>query len=397
MRPPDRREALGYCLNVHPTQTLAEARAALLGPARALKRRLSPDRPFAVGLRLSAEAAAAPDAEHELKAIFDGEGFAAYTMNGFPYGRFHGAGVKDVAYEPDWTRPERLAYTARLARIMATLTPEGGFASISTVPGGFAPRLAGREPAAAAGILAAVADLIKLERTTGRRIALALEAEPWCLLETVADAAAFFGAHLFTDAAAARVADLAGLSTAEAAAALPRHLGLCLDVCHLAVGFEEPEAALATLAAAGVPIHKLQLSAALAIPRMTAAARAQLAAFVDPVYLHQTVRRSGDGRLRRHLDLPDALAAFDADGADDETWRIHFHIPVFAAPAPPLGSTRDVLERVLAIHRQQPLTTHLEIETYTWSVLPEAACGGASPDLIDGLEKEMRWVRTQLG
>lgn len=403
MRLPRGRGTLGYCLNVHPTQTIAEVRAALLGPAREVKRRLAPDRPFAIGLRLSAEAAAAPGVESELAAIFNGEGFAAFTMNGFPYGRFHGAAVKEAVYEPDWTQPERRAYTARLAQIMAALIDDGGFASISTVPGGFAPRLAGQEAAVAAGILAAVADLIALERATGRRIALALEPEPWCLLETTADAVAFFGGHLFTAAAAARLAALTGLSPEDAAAALPRHLGLCLDVCHLAVGFEAPEAALAALAAAGIPIHKLQLSAALAVPRMTAAARERLAAFADPVYLHQTnIRRNQNSRdqnsrLGRHLDLPDALGAPPGDDAEDEAWRVHFHIPVFAAPAPPLGTTRDVLERVLEIHRDRPLTAHLEVETYTWSALPAGVCGDDPLALADGLERELQWVLARLG
>ncbi|HYD69690.1 MAG TPA: hypothetical protein VED21_29730, partial [Azospirillum sp.] len=188
MRLPHGRGTLGYCLNVHPTQSFAEVRAALLGPVAAIKRRLCPDRPFAVGLRLSAEAAAAPGATAELAAIFAGEGFAAFTMNGFPYGRFHGAPVKETVYEPDWTTPERVAYTVTLAETMAALVPPGERATISTVPGGYGMTLRGREAAVAEGLLQAAAALARLERTSGRTVALALEPEPWCLLETVADA-----------------------------------------------------------------------------------------------------------------------------------------------------------------------------------------------------------------
>ncbi|KAA0574530.1 metabolite traffic protein EboE [Azospirillum sp. Sh1] len=384
---------LGYCLNVHPTQSFAEVRAALLGPVREIKRRLCPDRPFGVGLRLSAEAAETAGVAADLAAIFDGEGFAAFTMNGFPYGRFHGAPVKESVYEPDWTTAERVAYSLSLAETMAALVPPGGFATISTVPGGYAPRVTGREAAVAEGLLQAVAGLVRLEQSTGRTVALALEPEPWCLLDSTADAVAFFRAHLFTDAAARRLCALAGLTADEAAAALPRHLGLCLDVCHMAVNFEEPEESLAALAAAGIPIHKVQLSAALRIARADAAARERLAAFRDAVYLHQTVARAANGTVRRFLDLPQAL---ESPGGEGEEWRVHFHVPVFAEPEPPLGSTSDALEGVLAIHRGRPVAPHLEVETYTWDVLPAEACGAGAMSVVDGIEREMRWVLERL-
>lgn len=384
---------LGYCLNVHPTQTFAEVRAALLGPVREIKRLLCPDRPFGVGLRLSAEAAATPGVAAELASIFEGEGFAPFTMNGFPYGRFHGAPVKEAVYEPDWTTAERVAYSLSLAETMATLVPPGGFATISTVPGGYAPRLRGREAAVADGLLQAVAGLVRLKQSTGRTVALALEPEPWCLLDSTADAVAFFRAHLFTDAAARRLGALSGLTADEAAAALPRHLGLCLDVCHMAVNFEEPEEALAALAAAGIPIHKVQLSAALRIARVDALARERIAAFRDAVYLHQTVARAADGTVRRFVDLPQAL---ESSGGEDEEWRVHFHVPVFAEPESPLDSTRGALDRLLALHRGRPVAPHLEVETYTWDVLPADACGAGAMSVVDGIERELRWVLERL-
>jgi hypothetical protein len=383
---------LGYCLNVHPTQNFAEVEAALLGPVRAVKHRLCADAPFGVGLRLSAEAAAEPGVAAKLAAIFAGEGYAAYTMNGFPYGRFHGAPVKEAAYEPDWTEPDRRYYTADLARIMAALVPEGESATISTVPGGFAPKLRGREAAVADGLLNSVADLIDLERRTGRTVALALEPEPWCLLETTEDAVGFFRDWLYSPRAVRSLADLADLPEPAAAAALRRHLGLCLDVCHMAVAFETPETSLAALSAAQIPIHKIQLSAALRIDRMSPAARRRVAGFQDEIYLHQVVARSPDGAVRRILDLPEALAGTEI--SEDEEWRVHFHVPVFAELPSPLASTRDVLERILALHRAQPLCRHLEIETYTWDVLPTEA--GLGLTVTDGIEREIQWVLRQL-
>lgn len=384
---------LGYCLNVHPTQTFEEVRAALLGPVREIRRRLCPNGPFGVGLRLSAEAAATTGVAAELAAIFAGEGFEAFTMNGFPCGRFHGVPVKEAVYEPDWTTAERVAYSLSLAETMAALIPPGALATISTVPGGYAPRVRGREAAVADGLLHAVAGLVRLEQTTGRKVALALEPEPWCLLESTADAVAFFDGQLFTDAAAQRLGALAGLTADEAAAALPRHLGLCLDVCHMAVNFEEPEETLAALATAGIPIHKVQLSAALRIGQVDDAARARIAVFSDAVYLHQTVARATDGTMRRFVDLPQAL---ESAGATDEEWRVHFHVPVFAEPEPPLDSTRGALERVLAIHRDRPVAPHLEVETYTWNVLPAEASGARGMSVVDGIERELRWVLERL-
>jgi hypothetical protein len=395
MRLPGDGAWLGYCLNVHPTQTFEEARAALLGPVRAVKRRVCPDAPFGVGLRLSAEAAAEPiHAAAELSAIFAGEGYAAYTMNGFPYGRFHGAPVKAAVYEPDWTTPARRLYTANLARVMAAITPEGETASISTVPGGFGPSTRGCEAIVADGLLRSVADLVAIERETGRGVALALEPEPWCLLESTADAIAFFRDWLFNEAAARRLAGLTGLTPDEATAALPLHLGLCLDVCHMAVNFETPRDALADLARAGIPIHKLQLSAALRIDRMTAAARRRVAMFQDEVYLHQVVVREPDGAMRRILDLPEALAG--KEGGEEDEWRVHYHVPIFAELAAPLASTRDVLEEILAIHRHTPISRHLEVETYTWNVAPPDARPGGDLPIADGVARELQWALQQL-
>lgn len=391
---------LGYCLNIHPTQSFDDVVAALVGPVRAVKQRVCPDRPFAVGLRLAAEAAAEPDAAHRLAEIFARENYHAYTMNGFPYGRFHGAPVKKTAYAPDWTEEPRREYTHNLARIMAHLITPGATATISTVPGGFGPALADRHADVAAGLLRSVADLVILAEETGRTVALALEPEPWCLLDTVRDAIDFFQTHLFTPEAARTLARMTGLDPDAAMAALPRHLGLCLDVCHMAVGFEEPAPTLAALAGAGIPIHKLQLSAAVRVDRMDAAARISLAAFNDPIYLHQVVTRTSDGRVRRFLDLPDALAD---PVADDAEWRVHFHVPLCADPAPPLASTRDTLAAILRLHRVQPITTHLEIETYTWDVLPPELTGAAAgsenamPTIVESIEKEFQWVIQNLG
>ena len=393
MRTPDGRGWLTYCLNIHPAESWAAVRAALLGPTRAIKARVCADAPFAVGLRFSAETVrdlAEPAARADLVRILAEEDYRAVTVNGFPYGPFHDTRVKQDVYRPDWRSAERLAYTNALADLMAAIATEGETVSLSTVPGAFRPRGVGAEAEIAANYLRAAAHCARLRERSGVEVAIAIEPEPCCLLETIAESVAFFEAHLFCDRAVGVMADLAGLSRGEAAAALPRHLGLCYDVCHAAVEFEDPAASLAALAAAGVPIHKLQLSSALRIARVDAHARAALAAFDEPTYLHQVVARRG-ADLARVSDLPEALGRGAA--ADGEEWRVHFHLPIFVRELPEFDTTQDFLAQVLALHRAAPVSPHLEVETYTWGVLPEALTGAG---LEAAVARELDWVQERL-
>jgi hypothetical protein len=200
----------------------------------------------------------------------------------------------------------------------------------------------------------------------------------------------FFRDYLFSDAAASHLAELTKLGPAEAAAALPRHIGLCYDVCHAAVEYESPAGSIADLRAAGIPVHKLQLSAALRVPVMGAEQRAALASFNEPTYLHQVIRRSKEG-MKFHVDLPDALALGAA--TDGEEWRIHFHVPVFIDNLGAFSSTRDFLIDILALHKADPISPHLEIETYTWDVLPASMRSGT---VDQDIQREIRWVMEQL-
>lgn len=393
MKLEDHSGHLTYCLNIHPTQTWAEVRDALLGPVAKVKAALCPDAPFAVGLRFSGEALgdlSDPARRAELKALLVDQDFLAITVNGFPYGRFHGARVKEEVYQPDWRSDIRVRYTNDLADLMAEIAPPGERVSLSTVPGTFKPLSRGAEGTMAENYLLSVAHLIGLKARTGVHVALAIEPEPFCFLETIAESIAYFEGYLFSENAVARLAGLTGLSPVQARAALPEHLGLCYDVCHAAVEFEDPAGSIAALRQAGIPIHKLQLSAALRIPNVGAPQRAALGAFDEPTYLHQVVRNTRDG-LKTHVDLPGALAlGADTDG---EEWRVHFHVPIYLDDLGAFSSTRDFLEQILTLHRASPISPHLEIETYTWDVLPGATRGqSVDHDIV----RELNWVRGQL-
>ncbi|MFQ5955556.1 MAG: metabolite traffic protein EboE, partial [Kiloniellales bacterium] len=319
---------LTYCTNIHAGETWPEVLSSLRRHLPPIKAEVAPGQRLGVGLRLSAIAAEALDGTEafaELGRLLQEGGYYVFTINGFPYGRFHGQPVKEGAYRPDWSTKERLDYTNRLADLLAALLPDGLVGSVSTVPGTFKPWADGRVEAIVDNLIRHVAHLLALEERSGRTIVLALEPEPHCLLETIEETIRFFEQRCFAGPTVGRLADLSGLTKAAAADALRRHLGVCYDVCHAAVEFEDPRTSIAGLKAAGIGIAKLQLSCALKVPRVDARSRERLGAFDEPVYLHQVVARQ-DGRLSRFLDLPDALAA----AADQETaeWRIHFHVPI---------------------------------------------------------------------
>jgi sugar phosphate isomerase/epimerase len=394
---PDRGH-LTYCTNIHPGVSWPEVRDQLHRHVPAIKASAAPDRPFGVGLRLAAEAARTLS---DRAALFELEGLLAehdlyvFTLNGFPYGPFHGTRVKEEVYQPDWTFAERVAYSDQLADILAQLLPEGLEGSISTVPGTFKPlaEAPGVPERIARNLFRHLAHLVEIERESGRRVALALEPEPHCMLETIAEVVTFFENQLLPRGRLAELREMARLGRGEAEDALRRHLGVCYDVCHAAVEFEDPAGSLEALRAAGIAVPKLQLSAALRLPRLDDKALAHLRAFDEAVYLHQVVERMPGGGLVRHLDLPDAFAALGGGALDEREWRVHFHVPVFLDRLEHFGTTQAFLGEILDLHRSAPISAHLEVETYTFDVLPEEY---RDADVAEAIARELAWVQDRL-
>jgi hypothetical protein len=259
------------------------------------------------------------------------------------------------------------------------------------VPGCFKPNVAGpdTEQQMAAAMIDVVALLVDIARSKGRHIALALEPEPHCFLETTEEAVQFFERRLFSREARQRLCDAADIEPAEAEQALRRHLGVCLDTCHASVEFEAPLDAWRRLQAAGIAVPKVQISAGLRLPQATPERLRALAAFENEVYLHQTVVRSGD-RLQRFLDLPDALAA---EPASDSEWRVHFHVPIFLRELAAFESTQDDLVPLLRELANVSDCPHLEVETYTWDVLPEAF---RNVPIEEAIARELHFVQSTL-
>jgi sugar phosphate isomerase/epimerase len=381
---------LTYCTNVHPGESLLAVRAALKQHVVAVKRAIAPDRRFGVGLRLAAEATqalAAPDELQRFRDELEQEGLYCFTINGFPYGAFHGTRVKERVYLPDWLDFERVRYTQSLAHVLAELLPMGVAGSISTVPGCFRPKATGAdvERRMVSGLIDVVATLVDIARSKGRHIALALEPEPHCFLETTEEAVRFFEQRLFSREARERLCMAADLDPAEAERALRRHLGVCLDTCHASVEFETPLDAWRRLQQAGIAVPKVQLSAGLCLREATDERLQALQAFDNGVYLHQTVVRH-DQKLQRFLDLPDALAHAPRAGAE---WRVHFHVPIFMSDLTVFESTQPDLLPLLAELARAQDCPHLEVETYTWDVLPEAF---RNVPIDEAIARELRFV-----
>ena len=378
---------LSYCTNVHPGRMLREVIDGVSSYTGRVRREFG--EPLAAGLWLAAPVIRELEGSNEqlagLRGVLQEQDLVCYTLNAFPYGDFHSERVKEQVYLPDWRSPARLDYTLACARVLAELLPEGTEGSISTVPLGFKSLSTddGFEEQCIDLLLQLVEEFDDLHDETGRVIRLAIEPEPLCVLETTPETVGFFGRFF------ARAADADLLGAAQ------RHVGVCYDVCHQSVEFEDVKASIQSLHAAGVRINKVHVTCAIRLerPAENAEGRAALARYVEPRYLHQTFARTPSGDTVRQLDLDAELCASPpAEFRAADEWRVHFHVPVNAESLGPLATTRPDLKRALRAVAELPYAPHLEVETYTWEVLP----GAGRPDLVGGLTAELVATRELL-
>jgi sugar phosphate isomerase/epimerase len=386
------RHELTYCANVHPGETVAEMLRAIdcIGVVRE-RRDLEA---MGTGLWLSREVSAELSREagprHRFVDALHGRGLYLFTLNGFPYGGFHSASVKERVYAPDWTTGERRDYTLELAGLLAECLPEGfDEGTISTLPLGFRHGWTAEHQRRAAGNLCRLAsELHRLHEATGRRVRVCLEMEPDGALESTGEMVAFFQNDL--PAAADELHIESGL--------IRDYLGVCFDVCHQSVMFEDVADSLARLRGAGIAIGKIQLSSALEVsnpgePKV----RETLARFAEPRYLHQVRTRCRDGRVVGAADLPMALD--DPGWPTEREWRVHFHVPVHLPELCEgfLGTTREAIARMLEVLARTPgPRPHLEVETYTWQVLPRNLRPRNEAELAASLALELAWVEGRM-
>ena len=375
---------LTYCGNVHAAPDLPAVLGALrehTAPVAAAAR--ARGRAFGLGawwpMDLVARLAADESTRSRLARELQSLELPLWTLNVFPFGGFHDTVVKTAVYSPDWGPEERLHYTRLCAEVGSSLAQPGSVLPLSTLPLGY--RGPGDKPAdlrlMARNLARAASAFAAIEAKTGIQCVLALEPEPDCLLETAAATADFLERWLFDEAAWTTVPERV----------LRRHLGVCVDLCHLAVVGEEPLQALASLARRGIEVPKIQVSACLEV--RDAAGLDALLAFDEPRYLHQTAAANG----LRALDL-DAVRARRAQFAAAGRVRSHYHVPLFWDEPGAFGSTQAEVSRVLRGLAQSgaelPL---LEVETYTWSVLGDFA--GSEP-LAIRIQRELDWTAARL-
>lgn len=375
---------LGYCTNIHRGETWAQTWRTLEDYTLRVRQRVAPGQPYGIGLRLGEQAArelAQPCQMAEFQEWLEKHDCYVFTINGFPYGNFHGTRVKEQVFKPDWTSQARLEYTNLLFDILSQLLPKGMGGSVSTLPGSHKEFGIGIDELQAifANLKACSEHIQKICDRTGQDLHLGLEPEPLGLVETSGELLKFFGLYLdqYPD-------DRTFL----------KRVGMNYDCCHLAIEFEEPEEALGRIHDAGIRLSKLHLSSALKL-KPTPENLDRLKGFDEPVYFHQVVIREGDTPLRRLRDIPNAmeLAASMPYEIGDE-WRVHFHVPLHAEPSGGFSDTRDHLLGALDwLARHPAACQHLEMETYTWEVLPEELRSG---DVVDQLTAEYEWTLGEL-
>lgn len=393
---------LTYCTKIHPGRGWEELFANLRRYAPALKARLAPDQPFGLGLRLSAAESRellSADRLAEFQDFLDRHALYVFTLNGFPYGDLTGPAVKAQIFAPDWRDESRLRYTLDLIEILRRLLPAGIEGSISTTPLSYQAWIAPGDSDAWAqmtrNLVRVTARLAHLKAAEGKLIHLDLEPEPDGLLSVSREVADFFRDWLLRLGGPILAKQL-GIAGEEAEDCLLEHIRVCLDTCHLAVEYEDPDTALATLAAAGIRVGKVQITAGLSVelpeaPDGRQAIARELAPFTHSPYLHQVIGDTGDGRRLRFPDLAPALPHLAAGLG--RTFRIHYHMPLYVERRRQLASTCGDTRTVLRLLKERGFSRHLEIETYTWEWLPP----DLKLELLDSLHREYLWVLEAMG
>ncbi len=398
---PDNFFHLTYCTNIHPGNGWSEVYANLQRYVPVLKAHLAPHNTFGIGLRLSGrESSELLQSDHlqQFQDFLQEHGLYVFTLNGFPYGPFHRQPVKALVHAPDWRDEERVAYTLRLIDILAFLLPDGIDGSISTSPLSYKAWVSMQDAATwrcfTRNIVRIAEALVRVKHEHGKLVHLAIEPEPDGLLEKSEEVVRFYTNWLLEEGVR-MLSDALAVSRDEARGHLLEHIRVCFDTCHVAVAYEEPTTVLDRFDQVGIKVGKVQVSSALkvAFPNEEEA-RADIARALEPfaesTYLHQVVQLDHDGTFRHYPDLLEALPHIQ--DRQIAQWRIHFHVPIFIDHFPRFLSTQDTIVDTFKLLLQRRFCRHLEIETYTWSVLPE----NLKKDLGDSIAREYEWVLSNI-
>jgi hypothetical protein len=394
---------LTYCTNIHAGESWKDHFESLDINFPRIKQEISPNQAMGIGLRLSNSASIDlldSEALTAFKAWLNSQQAYVFTMNGFPYGDFHHAVVKDQVHAPDWTSEERVDYTLRLFKILAELLPEGMEGGISTSPLSYRHWFSDEDSfyqaklKATQHIIHIAEELHKLKLDRGINMHLDIEPEPDGILETGAEFIDWFE-NMLVPMGKKILPKSLNINEIEAEKSIKAHICLCYDVCHFAIGFEKHADVILQLAEKGIKTGKIQISAALkanlALDQESKSAIFEaFSKYNEKTYLHQVVAQKYNQFLIRYRDLPEALE--DTHNEEVREWRAHFHVPVFAQDLRWLQSTQEDIIEVLKIQKNNAFSAHLEVETYTWEVLPESLKIPISESII----RELNWVKEQM-
>ncbi|WP_439557993.1 metabolite traffic protein EboE [Dyadobacter sp.] len=387
---------LTYCSNIHPGEKWADHFQSLRENLPFIKQQLSPDQPLGLGLRVANEASielSKPEVLAEFKSWLAENDIYVFVINGFPYGGFHNVVVKDDVHAPDWTTIDRLEYTVRLFNILGELLPEGMHGGVSTPPLSYRywwETEEDKEKATARAtshILELLDKLISIEKETGKYLHLDIEPEPDGILDNTVDFVEWYKKTLLLRAEEYLGAKY-GYTNQQATEAALRHIQLCYDICHAAVGFEDPQLILDSLNEVGIKVGRIQVSSALKV-NFESEKEIKLKAietFDEPVYLHQVVALNEGQSKTRYPDLKEALSDWNEH---QKEWRVHFHVPLFVNTYGVLESTQSDIVKTLGIHKEKPFSDYMEVETYTWGVLPE----DMQKPIGESIVRELEWVK----
>lgn len=390
---------LTYCSNIHPGEDWETHFLVLKNNIPQIKAAVSPHNSMGIGLRLANQASIDLLEKSNFDAFknwLSANDCYVFTMNGFPYGNFHGVAVKDQVHAPDWTTSERTNYTVRmfglLAKLLSDNLAEGG---ISTSPLSYRfwwktpESLSKATEEATKNIVLVVESLIELQKQTGKTLHLDIEPEPDGILENSQEFIEWYKNYLLP--IGIKQLKSKGFSSTQASKYIKTHVQLCYDVCHFAVGFEAPQNVIGSLKKEDLKVGKIQISSALKIDFLSNGFQKleAIAQYNEPTYLHQVVAQKKDGSFCKFQDLNEAIANFDATIS---SWRVHFHVPLFLAQYGLLGSTQSDIIDTINLHKKVPFTNHLEVETYTWGVLPTEFQAPLNESII----REMNWVKALL-
>lgn len=389
---------LSYCTNIYPGENWKITFDNIEKCVPKIKEQVSTNVPFGLGLRLSntaSEELGLGDNLKTFKSWLDSQDIYVFTMNGFPYGNFHNEKVKDVVHAPDWTTRERVDYTKRLFNQLAYLIPDALEGGISTNPVSYKYWFSSDALLEEAFITGAkhmaeiVLQLQEIEATTGKYLHLDIEPEPDGMIENSDEVLSYYQDYLIPIASKI-VIEALGCDALEAKELVLRHITVCYDICHFSLAFEEPEETFAKFEAVGIKTGKIQVSAALKIlfdGKNDDEIWKSLFQFNEPTYLHQVTCEKEDG-VKTYKDLPELIGTQEKF----EELRAHFHVPIFLEKFDNLYSTQDHILKVVAYLKKDQVSKHIEIETYTWDVLPKAL----KLDISDSIVREIDWLKDKL-